>query len=160
MSLETATLSYWTPFLEYVADELDVLSVKLKTACDECKKSPRRHAISAKSPREMSTRESGGDGRSPRNRRHAMSAKSPREARDDGKSPRNGRHAKTRRANVTPSIRKEIDPEIDYPVQTNYRSFPARKNASARIYRPHRLEWPIYRNEKRVVPVLYGEVVK
>ena len=94
-----------------------------------------------------------------------MSAKSPRElrnskSRDDGKSPRNRRHAKTMRANVTPSIRKEIDPEIDYPVQTNYRSFPARKNASARIYRPHRLECPIYRNEKRVVPVLYGEAVK
>lgn len=136
MSSETPSLAYWTPFLDYVSDELEVLNTKLKNICDDTRR-VRRHAMSAKSVRELR----------------------PKQPAYDSESPRRRRNAKTRRSNVTPTIRRHVEADVECPVQTNYKSFPARKNASARIYRPHRLDCPVYRNEKKIVAVLNGEVI-
>ena len=135
---ESASLQYWAPFFDKVTEELDSLNERLKGVCEEYGKEPRCEY--AKSARVFAQRRPVGARKSPENSK--------------------GKRAVSRRPKATPSIRRNVDPNIDYPVITDYKNFPIRTNASARIYRPHRLECPVYKNEKRIVPVLFGETVK
>jgi hypothetical protein len=49
----------------------------------------------------------------------------------------------------------EDDPEV-LPPLANYKSFPKRRNASARIFRPRRLEYAVFHHEHKIVPIIIG----
>jgi hypothetical protein len=55
-----------------------------------------------------------------------------------------------------PSIGRNEQPDFPVPSHTNYRELPARGNASGRIFRPHKLSYECYRNEREFVPILIG----
>lgn len=125
---ESPALHYWTPFIQNVQDDLDLLHSKLKSVCDEYGNGKRRRRSPAKSARGFSPH-----------------------------PPNEPRVGLSRRTTATPSIRKNSDPSMRVSAQSNYRNWPIRGNASARIYKPHKLEYAPYRNEKKIVPVLNGE---
>lgn len=56
----------------------------------------------------------------------------------------------------SPSPRAKPIVTREREVITNYRLFPVRPNASARIFRPHKLQYPTYKHDKNVVPILLG----
>jgi hypothetical protein len=66
------------------------------------------------------------------------------------------RRKSARKDPQVPSIRTHMEDAVFVPVHSNYTEWPARRNASHRIFRPHRLGYDFYRNDRRVAPVLYG----
>ena len=78
------------------------------------------------------------------------------------RSPDHARTATARGRNLRSTLPRRRTEEDAYDEmkywerKTNYLMFPRRGNASARIYKPHRLEMPIYRTERKVIPVIRG----
>lgn len=124
----TTALHFWTPFIQNVQDDLELLHSKLKSVCDEYGTGKRRRRSPAKSARGFSPH-----------------------------PPNEPKLNTARRTAATPSMRRMADPGLKVSTQSNYRNWPIRANASARIYKPHKLEYAPYRNEKKIVPVLNGE---
>jgi hypothetical protein len=54
------------------------------------------------------------------------------------------------------SLPVRYGPESERERVTNYNTFRPRGNASRRIFKPHRLEYPPYRNRRKIVPILLG----
>lgn len=129
MSKTKADEDMWGPFITSVQEELDNLGNKLKEVVD--------NVHSNRSPRKIHTAKPP-DG-SPRGRVRNLTMTDPRRMPDAMSRPRN---------------RPYINPERE--LISNYRLFPIRANASARIYRPHKLTYPAYRNDKKIEPILKG----
>jgi hypothetical protein len=55
-----------------------------------------------------------------------------------------------------PSMRKEDEPTVERPKFSNYTAWPHRANASIRLFRPHKLDFPQYKSGRKIFPVLKG----
>jgi hypothetical protein len=58
-----------------------------------------------------------------------------------------------------PSVRKHVEPFMEEPPHPSYAEWPTRQTAARRIFRPHKLEYEVYRNDRKVVPVIRGEAL-
>ena len=121
----------WRDFIANVSSELDALNQELENVCNG-----RRRGYHPRSPR------------SPRN---AMAT--PRSI-----NTKLIAELEKRRAESPKVVRPEKDAERE--LMSNYKYFPPRKNASARIFKPDKLKYEMYRNNKRIVPVLTGSPMK
>lgn len=51
----------------------------------------------------------------------------------------------------------DIDSERYRERKTNYKIFPTRVNASARIFKPQKLDNPLYKTDRSTIPVVLGK---
>ncbi|OHT15408.1 hypothetical protein TRFO_14177 [Tritrichomonas foetus] len=124
----------WSDFMASVTEELDSMNQQLENVCFRGRRNNR-----SKSPR------------TPRTPRGAVS---PRTVNTKLIAELEKRRAES------PTGRQRPEKDVDRELMTNYKFFPTRKNASARIFKPDKLKYDTYRNPKRVVPVLTGSPMR
>jgi hypothetical protein len=64
-----------------------------------------------------------------------------------------------KRGRQIPSMRRQIQSFVTGPPHSNYAEWPTRQTPARRIFRPHKLQYEVYRSDRKVVPVLRGEVL-
>lgn len=126
MSRTSDSENVWGPYIVEIQLELDNLNHKLKEVVEG--------PYISRSPRRINTASTP--------RRHQMTF--------------NDQFSSTTGRMPSPAVRKKPLVNKDREVITNYLQFPARPNASARIFKPHKLKYPTYSYDKKVVPILRG----
>lgn len=135
----------WDDFMADITRELDTMNEQLESVCKTTHRS--RRTRSPRSPR------------TPKNKTSKTNAYVPPTPTTINKKLV---EELERRRNESPSTgaRKRPIKEPEREIISNYKFFPSRKNASARIFKPDKLKFEVYRNPKKVVPVLTGSTIR
>lgn len=135
----------WDEFMQDITNQLDSMNEQLEVACRTNRRS--RRTRSPRSPR------------TPKNKNSKTNAYVPPIPTTINKKlveELERRRSESPTTGARPRPIKEPEREII----SNYKFFPSRKNASARIFKPDKLKFEAYRNPKKVVPVLTGTTIR
>lgn len=142
---ETPKKQTWDEFMADITNQLDTMNEQLENACRSNRRSHR-----TRSPRTP---------RQPKNTTSKTNAYVPPKPTTINKKLV---EELERRRSESPPTAAKIRPikEPEREIISNYKFFPSRKNASARIFKPDKLKFEAYRNQKKVVPILTGSTMR
>lgn len=135
----------WDEFMADITNQLDTMNEELDSVCRSNRRSHR-----TRSPHTA---------RSPRNKNSKTNAYVPPTPTTINKKLVEELERRRSEGPTTGARQRPIK-EPEREIISNYKFFPSRKNASARIFKPDKLKFDVYRNPKKVVPVLTGSTIR